>query len=318
MKADLERKNRTLKILIVVAVICIIVLIFTIVMLTLTEKATSSDDEAVVYSDPTTVTTYAQITDTEQDTSTDSQSADGTTVASADSNQSNSGSSSSSSQVTTASTDDLSSLTTAEIAANMTSAIAQVKSNATFTGRKQQVISIEVVDCSVSAATSLVNSILQNFIDDTDETYTFSNGTATNTSTGETSTTTNAIPPSDIVAYIDPNGLTSATAEKSGDNIVYTVKFASEATTLESPIPYYHAQAMDYLDLAGLDISPAKITQADLSYPGATEQVTVNSSGQIIGYYIYMPVSGTGGGSLGLSVSGTIEGYLEETWTFTW
>ncbi|MCD7775082.1 MAG: hypothetical protein LUH40_05845 [Clostridiales bacterium] len=316
MKADRERQRKSLWVLIVLAVVCVVVLIVSVVMLFKTQNALTDGDVNLVNSDSVADTTSLQTNSSDTNTA-------GTTAA--DSNNSvqtvgetTTASSSAAAVQTTVADSDLSSLSTSEIASIMTSAIAQVKSDAAFTGRKQQVISIELVDCSISSVTSLVNRIIQGLVDDKDETYSFSNGTATNTETGETTTTLDQIPPSDKQSYIDPAGLTSATAEKSGDNTVYTVKFVQEYTTLESPVPYYHAQAMDYLDLASVDVSPAKITQADMTYTGATIKVTVNSSGQIVGYYTYMPISGTGSGSLGLSVSGTIDGYLEENWTFTW
>lgn len=200
----------------------------------------------------------------------------------------------------------------------MCMAVNSVKTAQNFGAVKYQNISINLDDCSVPMAVSLVNPIIQNFTGEETLNYQFVNGTCIGPKSGEPVTPNLVIPPSDRLFALDPNGVTAAVVTKNGTETTYSISVVGETATLESPAPYYHAMCMDYLDMNALDLGIAKINSGSYTYPGSTVNVTVNQLGQIIRYEEYMPLSAYGEGTLGFTASGTISGFLHEVWTFTW
>lgn len=206
-----------------------------------------------------------------------------------------------------------------EVLYAMSAAVNAVKTARNFGAVKYQNIDIKLDECSVPLAVTLVNPIINGFTGEETLNYQFVDGTCIGPKSGEPVTPNLVIPPSDVLFGIDPNGVLAYEVKKEGTDTKYSVGLIAETATLEAPAPYYHSMCMDYLNIAALDLgSVAKLHKADFSYPGATVNVTVNAYGQIIRYEEYMPVSAYGEGSIGLSASGTISGFLHEIWTFTW
>ncbi len=183
---------------------------------------------------------------------------------------------------------------------------------------KYQNISLTLDSCSVSLAVSLVNPIIEKFTGEKTLNYQFTNGSCISPETGEAVTPNYVIPPTDRLFSLDPNGVTAAVVTKNGADTTYSISLVGESATLENPAPYYHAMCMDYLDVSTLDLGIAKLTRSDVTYPGATVNITVNQIGQIIRYEEYMPLAAYGEGSIGVSATGNISGFLHEVWTFTW
>lgn len=203
--------------------------------------------------------------------------------------------------------------------AAMTKAINDVKAMSDFNAHKVQSINVQLTDCSLSALTSLINRILQKFISSKDVSYSFSGGKAYDSAEEKEVTVSEAIPPTNRNVTVNEAGIASFSAAASGANTVYTLVFKPETATLSNPAPAYEAGMCDYLDLGGLDISPASLTSATINYEGTTVTVTVDPNGRLLEYHTVMPLNGVGEGSaMGLSASGTIKGSLDELWTFTW
>lgn len=200
----------------------------------------------------------------------------------------------------------------------MCMAVNSVKTAQNFAAVKYQNIDIKLDECSVSVAVPLVNPIIQSFTGEETLNYQFVNGSCIGPKSGEPVTPNLVIPPSDVLFALDPNGVTAAVVTKNGAETTYSISIVAETATLENPAPYYHSMCMDYLDVTALDLGIAKLTRADFTYPGATVNVTVNQLGQIIRYEEYMPLAAYGEGSVGLTASGTISGFLHEVWTFAW
>lgn len=212
------------------------------------------------------------------------------------------------------------SLSTEEILANMGKAINDMKNyKGTFTAVQSKKVTLNINKCSISSMTSVINGVVKRLVgEDKSATYSFSNGSAANEK-GEQITATSEIPPRTKLFTLTGEGVVSAKAESSGDNTVYTAVVKAETTDFNNMIPQYHSLGMGYLDLAGMDVSPVKITKADMQYPGGTITVTTDKTGRIISLHDYLPMSGSGSGTLGiLSADAEFNGCLDETWTFTW
>ena len=71
--------------------------------------------------------------------------------------------------------------------------------------------------------------------------------------------------------------------------------------------------------MSGFNLPIGEITRADLDYPGAIVGVTVDKNGKVIEYYERLEIIGVGeAAAAGMSGSGKIEGYVDETWTIEW
>lgn len=197
-------------------------------------------------------------------------------------------------------------------------AVNKAKHTENFSATKDQEIKLALTECSIPGMTTLANPILERYGKRRVIDFKFENGVGYDETHKEEVSAADAIPPTEKDFALDKNGISSYEISKNGENTKYVFKLIEENSTLDNPVPTYHAMAMDYLDMAGIDIAPAQITQADFNYPGATVTIEVDPSGNLAYFEEYMPVCGTGAGRLGLSASGTIDGYIDEIWTFNW
>lgn len=228
---------------------------------------------------------------------------------------------------TPAVSDDVSSLTKEQIVAKVAEAVNKVKSEQNMSCHKTENITVELTKLSAESLRTPVNSIIKSIVGDpTDETITVANGIATYPD-GSTRPVKEAIPPSNDATKdfaLTADGVANATAVKQGDNTVYTVVLVAENTTAASPIPTHNSKAIGYLNLMGLDLPDmAKITDATMSYPGSTVEVTVNAAGQVVKLVNKMPMTGFGAAEINIAitkVSGTADftGSLDEVWEFTY
>ena len=187
-----------------------------------------------------------------------------------------------------------------------------------LTATKKQIIDIQLTDCSIPGAKTLINPIISGLAGDSEETYTVSGGTAT-ASDGSKTTLMEAIPPTGAEFKLVAEGLTSVKKTTEGSNTKYTFKLIPESTTYDNSKPTYHAMATDYLNLAAVDISPAEITQADINYTGMTIEITCDSQGRVISFHENMPIEGEGAGKISVfSITAALGGSLDETWTITY
>ncbi len=212
---------------------------------------------------------------------------------------------------------------TAEIVKAYNDAINNTKAyTGKVTGHKIGKMKINLDDCSVSFATSSINSILQGLISDSDRTWTFENGVGTATDDGSEKQLNNLIPPGGRNAALTEAGVASATATDNGDG-TYTMKITlvAEKSTYDGTNtvnPVHNESVVDPLNLATLDISPASITAADMNYPNTSMEATVNSDGLITKLIVILPMQGSGTGKLGASLEAVISGEGNDTYEFTY
>lgn len=197
-------------------------------------------------------------------------------------------------------------------------AVNKAKRTENFSATKDQEIKLSLTECNIPGVAKLANPILERYGKRRTIDFTFENGVGYDETYEKEVTPNEALPPTDKDFVLDKNGIASYEITKNGENTRYVFHFVEEKTTLENPVPQYHAMAMDYLDMSSVDIAPAKVTQADFDYTGAIVTVEVDPSGTLTYFEEYMPMHSTGAGKLGLTASGTMEGYIDEIWTFRW
>ena len=190
-----------------------------------------------------------------------------------------------------------------------------------FTGnvttKKTETIAIQVKDLP-SIVASIVNPVVEKFTGTTENTFTFTNGVD-----ADGRTPADKIIPGGRDAAVQAAGLASATATANADG-GYTMKmtFVAETSkfdgTKNTSEPTYHMGAMDPLNLGTLDIKPITITEAELNYPGATIEATVDGQGRLVKLVQLLPLNGYGTGKAGISATINLEGSMDATYEMTY
>ena len=187
----------------------------------------------------------------------------------------------------------------------------------TVTLKKTETVDIKAKDIP-KAVEGVVNGVVQNFLGTTENTYVYNGGYDENGGPlGE------RIIPWGRDACVTPNDITSCKVTENADG-GYTIEmtFLAESVTFDgttSTEPVHHKTAMDPLNLATLDISPLEIFSAEMNYPGATVQLTVDSQGRIVKLHNYLPLNGTGnGGYKVIKLTLGLEGSMDSTYEFTY
>ena len=185
------------------------------------------------------------------------------------------------------------------------------------TTKKVETIAIEVKDLPAIVA-KIVNPVVEGFTGTTESTYTFTNGVDP-----DGRTPADKIIPGGRDANVQAAGLASATATGNADG-GYTLKmtFVAETSkfdgTKNTSEPTYHMGAMDPLNLGSLDLGPITITEAELNYPGATIEATVDGQGRLVKLVQLLPLNGYGTGKAGISATINLEGSMDATYEMTY
>ena len=208
-----------------------------------------------------------------------------------------------------------------EIAAAYNKAVNDYKA---YTGKvmlkKTEAIDVKAKDLP-SAVEGIVNGVIQKFITSSTEEYTFENGVDVNDPNRYVS---HKIIPNGRNAEVQAAGLAEASATANADGgYTMKIKFVSETSdfdgTKNTSEPTYHKHAMDPLDLGGLDIDPIVIASAAMTYPGAECEATVDAQGRLVKLHCYLPLSGSGTGSIKVfKATIGIEGNMDTLYEITY
>ena len=246
---------------------------------------------------------------------------------SSSSNTSNgSGSSSSSTESTTAAAGTAAAGETNETQKAVDTYVAAINKTKAYTGKmtsdKTDVVKItikQITDSSGKAVSSTVTSLAQKIVDKfvgtTNKNREFENGTETN---GGGDTPMKWVQPNEVNCELTVNDIQSATIKESNGGYEITFTLKADKTTLAAPIPEHTSKVMDYLDLATVDVSPAKITTADMDYPASTVKATINSDGLLTNAVYHFDLTGTGKGKLLVELGATLEGSFDQTYNFSY
>ena len=209
---------------------------------------------------------------------------------------------------------------TQEVLDAITKGLAELKSdNANFIGEKTQVISIELLDCSVPAMVGTINWIIDFFEGEETYTYDFTNGKCIDPEKNVEATSYSIIPPPNTAFALTKEGVASAKKEQQGDYIVYTVTVVPESSTLENSKPPHHSVACDVLDFSLFELPVGELKKADMQYVGAVISITTDKDGKVVAYSEDMGIKASGEAGMGaISGSGNMEGSIKESWKITW
>ena len=183
--------------------------------------------------------------------------------------------------------------------------------------KKDSTVNLQVTDCPGG---NTVKNIIQPIVDDLAGSST-KEGDYDNGVNADGGNFYNVLTPGDRDAALTEEACESATAVAAGDGYKLTVVIKAETSVYDgtnTTYPVYHQTVTDPLNLATLDI-PLTITAADMSYAGATINVTVDGEGRITEFDLKMPIEGSGSGKAGfISATVGIAGSLDDTYTFTY
>lgn len=209
--------------------------------------------------------------------------------------------------------------TPAEVVAAYNKAINGTKN---YTGschfKKESIVSLQVTDCPGGAAVAkIVQPVIDNLAGASAWEADYNNGV--NDADGKLY---NALTPGDRDAALTEEACASATAVAAGDGYKMTVVIKPEKSTYDgtnTTYPVYHQQITNPLNLAEIKADPIVITAADMSYAGATVEVTVDGEGRVTLMTLKMPIEGSGTGKAGfINATIGIAGSLDDTYTITY
>ncbi len=209
--------------------------------------------------------------------------------------------------------------TKAEIVAAYNKAINDAKH---YTGKvtlkKHDIIDVQLKDLP-AVAEKIITPVIANLTKTEPKEAVFENAVGVDDNTREL--TRWIIPGGGRDAALQEAGVASATATANADGgytmvitlVAETSTFDGTSTTSE---PTHHKSIMDPLELGSLDLGPITISNADLSYPGATMTATVDSQGRLIYLKQQLPLEGTGTGKAGISLTLKLAGSMDGTYEF--
>ena len=186
--------------------------------------------------------------------------------------------------------------------------------------KKTESVDVKAKDLP-SAVEGIVNGVIQKFITSSTEEFTFENGVDVNDPNRYVS---HKMVPNGRDAEVQAAGLAEATATPNADGgYTIKIKFVQETSVFDGTSnvsePTYHKGAMDPLDLGTLDINPIKITKADMTYPGAEVEATVDAQGRLVKLHNYLPLGGSGTGSVSvIKATIGIDGNMDTLYEITY
>ena len=188
------------------------------------------------------------------------------------------------------------------------------------TTKKVETVDIKAKDIP-KVVEGVVNGVVQKFLGTTENQWTFENGAD---QADPSRLIGHKMIPYDRDAKVTTADLTAAAIKENSDGgYTITITFVSESTSFvkdgASTKPDHHMTAMDPLDLGSLDISPLEISSAEMTYPGATTELTVDSQGRLVKLHNVLPLSGNGsGGYKAIKLSLGLEGKMDSVYEMTY
>ena len=185
--------------------------------------------------------------------------------------------------------------------------------------KKDSTVSLQITDCpGGSFVKNIVQPVVDNLAGGSTWEDDYENGV-----TPEGGKFYNAITPGDRDAALTVDAVASASATADGDGYKMTITLKPETSKFDgtnTTDPVFHKQITNPLNLAEIDLGgKIVITAADMSYAGATLDVTVDGEGRITSLGLKMPIEGSGTGKAGpINATIGIAGSLDDVYTMTY
>ena len=168
-----------------------------------------------------------------------------------------------------------------------------------------------VTECTGGALVAkAVNILMGMVVKPTEETLSFSGGTAVN-SEGETAT---ILLPQKGGFRLTMSGISSISAYADGQNTVVSVSLIPESVGMYET-PAANAAGVGFLDVSKLDLSFLEVTKADIRYTGSTIKAVIAPSGYVNYAEYTIPLHVEGSAHAGpISGSAVFDGMQTEIW----
>lgn len=204
----------------------------------------------------------------------------------------------------------------AEIVAAYNKVVNEAKA---YTGKvtlkKHDIINVQLKDLP-SIAEKIITPVITKLTTTNPEEYVFEGGKDVNDPNRFVS---HKIVPGGRDVAVQEAGVANATASATPDGgYTMSITFIAETSTFDGTSttsePTHHKTAMDPLELGSLDLGPISISNADLSYPGATMTATVDAQGRLVKLEQKLPLEGTGTGKAGIELTLKLAGSMDGTY----
>ncbi len=218
-------------------------------------------------------------------------------------------------QTTASSQKDPSSWTTAEILKFTTDAVTKTKAyTKPVTVDHAENFDVRITEApGGSFVMNTADKIIASVAKPSQETLSFNNGMTTN---GEGETVPLLLPKRGAFT-LTADGVASAYAKKSGNDVIVHIQLVEEVGTLTNH-PKHHAASVGYLDSSDVDLGGITLNYLDITYTGTTIDLVVNSDGYVKSVDYKIPIKIAVEAKIGLTVSGKCEGSQSETWKINW
>lgn len=177
---------------------------------------------------------------------------------------------------------------------------------------KQEKVSMKLTDCSESALKIALNNIVQIYTGDRETIYKFKNGIATDRD-GNTVTPKDILLPVGDKYNLTLQNISYAAAQKQGNNVKITVTIGKETVDYTKK-PLNHSAGIGSLDFTKLDLSPATLDSATVTYERTNITAVVTPKGKLISITASLPVVIKAQGKLGKDFSATVKGSMKWSW----
>ena len=207
--------------------------------------------------------------------------------------------------------------TKADIVNYLSAAVNKTKAyrgNVTVSHKESFTSQVSDVTPGGALTTKAVNFVKDLVLKPSEETYSFSGGTA-QTKDGET---TQLLLPKDKAFTLTADGVSAAAIRQENGMAHVRVVLVPETVNSLSAVPKYNASAIGYLDLDG-KFSVITIKELTINYPGSVIDAYIRSDGYVasVTYTVKMDAYAKASG-LGITGSARFSGDQVESWTINW
>ena len=179
-------------------------------------------------------------------------------------------------------------------------------------------VSLTSLPAAAKALEGVISDLIAGLTKPVDETYIFINGTDPDgRSIG------GKIIPYERDACVTTDDIYSASVSANSDGgYTISLEFLAESTTFDgtnTTEPIHHMTAMDPLNLGTLDLGPIEISSADMYYPGATVDLTVDGQGRLVKLIYTLPLEAECTCGMGfIKAEIGLEGFMDTTYEMSY
>lgn len=169
-------------------------------------------------------------------------------------------------------------------------------------------LELKCVDCSASSIRNLLDKLLDDF----------SGESETNTYNLAVDKANEILPPYGKNAALNAKNVASATEKISNGTTTLSITLKSETSVYDgkgASVAVGNSSVTNTMNLAELDITPAKINAAQIIYPATQLTATLDSNGKLTKLVIRVPLTMSMEAELAVAIAATVTGSFTDTYT---